>query len=198
MDAAEALFAEKGYNGAGLREITAAAGVRLGLANYHFESKSELYRRVLARRAPEFAGLLIASLETARTGNAGVAGILEAYALPHLQKLAAPEPGWRHYLRLVAQTMLLSHHEDLVFDAAAIYAPVMQRFHAALSAHVPDGAGLQEAFHLFRISILNLTAWNLQTFDREQPMPTRDQLCARLIAVFVAGLEHPPTAPRGA
>src|SRR5260370_7155021 len=52
LDAAEALFAEKGYDAASLPEICDLAGVTRGLPNYFFASKEQLYRPVLARTFP--------------------------------------------------------------------------------------------------------------------------------------------------
>ncbi|WP_165422936.1 TetR/AcrR family transcriptional regulator [Ktedonosporobacter rubrisoli] len=49
LDAAEALFAEKGYEATSLQEICDLAGVTRGLPNYFFGSKEELYRSVLER-----------------------------------------------------------------------------------------------------------------------------------------------------
>ena len=49
LDAAEVLFAEKGYDATSLQEICDQAGVTRGLPNYFFGSKEELYRSVLER-----------------------------------------------------------------------------------------------------------------------------------------------------
>ncbi len=49
LDAAEALFAEKGYDAASLQEICDLAGVTRGLPNYFFGSKEQLYHAVLER-----------------------------------------------------------------------------------------------------------------------------------------------------
>lgn len=49
LDAAEALFAEKGYDATSLQEICDLAGVTRGLPNYFFGSKEQLYRAVLER-----------------------------------------------------------------------------------------------------------------------------------------------------
>lgn len=49
LDAAEALFAEKGYDATSLQEISDQAGVTRGLPNYFFGSKEDLYRSVLER-----------------------------------------------------------------------------------------------------------------------------------------------------
>ena len=49
LAAAEALFAEKGYEATSLQEICDLAGVTRGLPNYFFGSKEALYRCVLER-----------------------------------------------------------------------------------------------------------------------------------------------------
>lgn len=49
LDAAEALFSERGYDGVSLSEIATAAGLSRGTPNYFFGSKEQLYQSVLER-----------------------------------------------------------------------------------------------------------------------------------------------------
>ncbi len=49
LDAAESLFAERGFTETSLRTITTAAGVNLAAVNYHFGSKKDLIQSVFAR-----------------------------------------------------------------------------------------------------------------------------------------------------
>jgi AcrR family transcriptional regulator len=49
LDAAEALFAARGYDATSLTEVGAAAGVSRGTPGYFFGSKADLYRAVLDR-----------------------------------------------------------------------------------------------------------------------------------------------------
>jgi AcrR family transcriptional regulator len=51
LDAAEALFAEHGYDGVTLRRIAREAGVDVALASYHFGKKLDLFEAVFTRRA---------------------------------------------------------------------------------------------------------------------------------------------------
>lgn len=49
LDAAEQLFAEKGFAETSLRQITSKAGVNLAAVNYHFGSKKALIQAVFSR-----------------------------------------------------------------------------------------------------------------------------------------------------
>jgi AcrR family transcriptional regulator len=51
LDAAEQVFATHGYEGATMREIAKKAGVNQALLHYHFETKDNLYERVVERRS---------------------------------------------------------------------------------------------------------------------------------------------------
>ncbi|AYC33438.1 TetR/AcrR family transcriptional regulator [Pseudomonas cavernae] len=59
LDAAEQLFAEKGFAETSLRSITSKAGVNLAAVNYHFGSKKALIQAVFSR----FLGPFCNSLE---------------------------------------------------------------------------------------------------------------------------------------
>ncbi|RME65412.1 MAG: TetR family transcriptional regulator, partial [Alphaproteobacteria bacterium] len=48
LRAALAQFAQYGFEGASVREITAAAGANLAAVNYHFGSKEALYHAVVS------------------------------------------------------------------------------------------------------------------------------------------------------
>jgi len=63
LDAAEMLFAEKGFSETSLRAITGKAGVNLAAVNYHFGSKKALIQAVFARYLTPFAVKLNEELE---------------------------------------------------------------------------------------------------------------------------------------
>ncbi|MFT7109353.1 MAG: AcrR family transcriptional regulator [Psychrobacter glaciei] len=71
LDAAEQLFAEKGFAETSLRSITAKAGVNLAAVNYHFGSKKSLIQAVFVRFLGPFYKLVEASLDAHEKQNPG-------------------------------------------------------------------------------------------------------------------------------
>ena len=63
LDAAEQLFAEKGFAETSLRLITSKAGVNLAAVNYHFGSKKALIQAVFSRFLGPFCTSLDRELE---------------------------------------------------------------------------------------------------------------------------------------
>ena len=61
LDAAERLFAERGFAGSSVRQITDAAEANLGAVNYYFRSKEILYSEVFARRVATLRDPVIAA-----------------------------------------------------------------------------------------------------------------------------------------
>ena len=55
LDAAEPLFAERGFGESNLREIAREAGVTRSLIHHHFGSKEGLWHAVVERRFQEYA-----------------------------------------------------------------------------------------------------------------------------------------------
>ncbi len=68
LDAAEILFAEKGFAETSLRLITSKAQVNLAAVNYHFGSKKSLIQAVFSR----FLGPLCSSLDEALEQRSGL------------------------------------------------------------------------------------------------------------------------------
>ncbi len=62
LDAAEAVFAAKGFEGASTREIAATAGVNISSLHYHWESKETLYFAVFENIYDRMVELVRASI----------------------------------------------------------------------------------------------------------------------------------------
>jgi AcrR family transcriptional regulator len=106
MDAAEKLFARRGFHGTSLREITGEAGVDLALVNYHFGGKKQLLAAVLDRRGKVLNEERLRRLTEVRLRAAPSApsteAVVGAFLDPILDRLAHAGAGWRSYFALVA------------------------------------------------------------------------------------------------
>lgn len=102
FDAAERVFAQRGFDGATIRDIAAEAGEPVGTIHHHGGGKDVLFHRVVARRAEPLAQARLDALATARQdGGLTVHGLLAAFMRPLLD-LSRDDAGWRDYARLVA------------------------------------------------------------------------------------------------
>jgi AcrR family transcriptional regulator len=72
------LFARKGFNGVGVREITRAAHANLGAVTYHFGSKQALYDAVLVSMGDDLAGRVELAAATPGTTAARLHAIIRA------------------------------------------------------------------------------------------------------------------------
>lgn len=106
IDVAESLFAERGYFGTSIRDITSAAGERLAAVNYHFESKEGLFRAVIDRRAPIIShdrkALILAIDHNGPADALFVRQMVEAILSPLMHRAATGDQGWNNYARLIA------------------------------------------------------------------------------------------------
>ncbi|GAQ00007.1 TetR/AcrR family transcriptional regulator [Leptolyngbya sp. NIES-2104] len=90
---AQRLFAEQGFAGTTLRNVVSEAGVNLAAVHYHFGSKEELFRAVvaqLARPVVERELSLLADLK-AKPEVPSVEDILTALLKPNLEMLCQDE-----------------------------------------------------------------------------------------------------------
>lgn len=110
IDAAEQLFAEKGFNNTTMRAITSMAEVNLAAVNYHFGSKESLLQEVFERHIlplnQERRRRLEAVRAEARTHNRKLQprAVLSAFITPTL-KLRDAGPSARNFLSLVGRSL---------------------------------------------------------------------------------------------
>jgi AcrR family transcriptional regulator len=106
LDAAEALFAEHGFDGVTIRQVAKRAGVDTALAHYYFETKRGLFDAVFLRRAAILNAQRLQALDAYEREHGSemtVGGLMEAFLRPVLEPSTHKGPGWRSYFALVAQ-----------------------------------------------------------------------------------------------
>lgn len=142
LDAAEELFAERGYYGVSIREITRKAGVELALANYHFGPKEELFRHVIARRAAAHRVDMVKYLDRALAESAGrpltPETVIHAFCAPLFERMLSGGPGWNHYIHLLSHLANSPQQYDFIRPMNEQYDPVVDRFVEALKEALPS------------------------------------------------------------
>ena len=140
LDAAEELFARRGYHGVSIRDITRDAGVDVALVNYHFGTKEALLDSVLTRRSEvlnaERMALLQACMDRARSGAPALADVIDAFTHPLLNRSERGGPGWKAYFALIAQVNNSPEFGGVVMTK--YFDPVVRVFVDALRKTLPD------------------------------------------------------------
>ena len=140
LDAAEDLFARKGYAASSVRSIVAAAGCNLAAVNYHFGGKRNLYREVIQRRLSAMREQRLAAVERAtRAGERGT-GDLEATLREFSDAFLAPlreDPEARRPLRLMLREIVDPQLPPDFFHTELIV-PVNRALNAAIGAAAPE------------------------------------------------------------
>lgn len=107
LDAGEALFAEHGFDGVTVRQITRKANVDVALAHYYFGSKRGLFDTVFLRRAAILNETRLKAIDAYQInpgpGGATIEGVIWAFLEPVLERWANGGRGWKNYLAIVAQ-----------------------------------------------------------------------------------------------
>jgi len=191
LDSAEALFAERGFHGTSIRDITEHAGVRLAAVNYHFVSKEILFRDVLQRRAAvleeERLGQL-ARVPERGSARARVEALVGAFVLP-LVPYAEQSAGFRNYLALIAQ--IGSSRLQALLLVEDTYNPLAQRFIQVLSKIFPGAksALIHHAYTFMLASTMYSFSNNLRLDSMTQGKLRSDDFAAisRNLVTFVAG-----------
>lgn len=162
LDAAESLFAERGYYGVSTREITQLAGVPLALVSYHFGSKEEMFRSVIERRAQANGDSMRASLAKAiqDAGNTTppIETVLRAFIEPFVHHAVFGGDGWRNYIRLLAQVANLPQSESVVTPVTKNYDNIVREFieqaHKALPGMTREN--LNWSFYFYQAAIVHI------------------------------------------
>src|SRR3984885_14037089 len=150
LDAAEHLFAERGFRGTSVRAITGLAGANLAAVGYHFGSKAELLapaaRRVIEPiNAAQGAGL---DRLLTRTPDPTAAELVAAFAGPLFDEMPAGDEGGARTSRLIV-TIIADPAEEARSWTGQAEDTVRDRYLAAFGRALP-GLSPQELWFRMR------------------------------------------------
>lgn len=196
IDAAGAVFAERGYRGATMREIAERAGANLAAAHYHFGSKQGLYREVarthferLERRLAESGGAIDADA-TGRLSREELVALLRARVLTMIETFLEPDG-----VHATLMQRELADPSELPFIVRRWIDPMRRETEALLHALAPGLGG--EAIEFAARSVMGQVVFYfthrpallLMMRRREYPAGFRDSITDHVVAFTLGGLD---------
>lgn len=188
LDAAEKNFAALGFAGASMKAIARDAEVAQGLLHYHFHTKVELYKGVIARRSAainevRFERLAMVNMDAADA----VERVFEAFLAPPFDTGSAYTGYPQMLARLVVgddldQQLVRDHYDACAIkfiDVLAQLLPTIDRYYIAQSYLVAIGAMITAFSKTSRAE----TLMEASALKREAPAET----VARLVKFCAAG-----------
>lgn len=192
LRAAEQLFAQRGFDGASLRRVTATAGVNLAAVNYHFGSKEKLVEQVLRRRLDVLnARRLEALINVEGRPDTTLERVLEAYIRPGLE--LSYDAGGELFMRMLARAFA-EHDERLREFLSESYGHVMRRFAAEFARVLPHLSKLELYWRMDLVTgalTLAMSGFGMiQRSEHVSEQAHQEQTTQHLIRFAVAGLGH--------
>jgi AcrR family transcriptional regulator len=196
LDAAEALFADRGYHAVSMRDIARRARVNLAAAGYHYGSKENLFVEALSRRIRPLNERRLAALSAleARKKPPAIAEIFDAFARVMIEEAVCnPETG-RRLNRLLSRAFAESDEiAKHVFRQELLH--VALRFIHAVRKVSPglteEQAGLGIA--LYAGCVIHMLRWvsspPFPDLVRAQVNPDVDTLMDTLVSFGSAGFQ---------
>ena len=136
LGAAVELFAQHGFAGTSLRQVTSRADVNIAAVNYHFGSKENLVNEVFRRRMDEMSERRLALLRDAREQRPDdLEAILAAFVEPALA-LTIDRHGGSSFVRVIARASA-EKNDRLRKFLSDNYGHVLREFAKAIGAALP-------------------------------------------------------------
>jgi AcrR family transcriptional regulator len=191
LHAAEDLFAQHGFAGTSLRQVTSRADVNIAAVNYHFGSKENLVHEVFKHRMDEMSDKRLSALsECVAKDPADLHGILLAFIQPALA-LTMDRHG-ASFVRVLARAYA-EKNDGLRNFLSENYGQVLREFAKAIAVCLPQ-LSKEELYWRMDFTAGALT-YAMADFGliRRQPGVTEKAHCEKaaqhLIAFAQAGLK---------
>lgn len=185
LDAAERVFASRGFDAATIREIATQADTPVGLVHHHGKGKTELFNQTVTRRAQELSGLRLTALTAAQQqAPLTLHLVLDCFIAPYLDRANTGGTQWLAYARLVAIVSADQRWHDL---ATRCFDPTARRFIDEIAALYPNTSRQTIAsgfvFTVSAMLALLTSHWRIQALggsetDTAMDVETLIQFCA--------------------
>lgn len=196
MDAAIAVFAQWGFEGASLRAIASAAHVPLSTIDNYFGSKKRLYRSLMRMVWAEVARdrriALEAQKEKADPHPPSLEQVIEALAQPIIARAMSDDPAIRDRLYFLQQR----YREHRALNDPDDVDAVDEQVRPLIDAFVASSPGLAFDDAVWAFSYCVGVMYSMQLMDRRYdalldgaPLPSEEQVLADVVAFCHAGVE---------
>jgi AcrR family transcriptional regulator len=196
LDAAEALFAERGFAETSLRTITSTAGVNLAAVNYHFGAKKTLIQAVFARFIDPLVGEISRRLDAMppEGGNLSLEALIELLTQSIYTVHGNSARKISAFMRLLglAYTQSQGHLRNYLGDR---YGEVFRRFVSLLRPACPDSSNADLFWNThFALGAAVFSLSNFQALSAMHQSDTGETIdmntvVSRLVVFMVAGLK---------
>lgn len=147
LQAAEFEFAEKGFEGAGMKALAQRAGVSQSLLHYHFGSKDQLYSAVIRERSKAINDERLERLDAIDLSDKDALDqVIKALFIPAL----GPAGGGRAYARIFAG-LIAGNERDRTL-VRECYDPTAQKFLEAIDATF-EGGDRESAAQIYQFAL---------------------------------------------
>lgn len=184
-ETAATLFAQRGYNGASMRDIARALDLQGASLYSHIAAKEELLWTILERAATQFVGVLE---PIAADPLLSPEAKLRAAVHAHVRTIAAdPDAAtvyfheWKH---------LAGPRRDAFLERRARYEQLMREIIAAGMATAEFRTAVEPKF--VALAVLSVVNWLYTWYNPDGPL-TPDEIADRFLDVLLPGIAHSPS-----
>ncbi|MCA8913215.1 MAG: TetR family transcriptional regulator [Planctomycetes bacterium] len=200
LDAAEELFAKRGFDAASMRDITSLADANLASVNYHFGSKEALLGEVIRRRAEGIVEdrerMLNLAVEAAGKHPPRARAVIEAFVYPMIST-AREHP---HFAALMSRV----HYEGLFHAVGKVFERTFQNsmvaFVTQLSKALPgipaEEMRMRLVFTVGAFALIVKQNPMVNTLAKRKTDVCMEEVAGYLVDFCAAGMEAPPNKKR--
>lgn len=195
LEAAENLFAEKGFEAVSVRDITQLAGTNVAAVNYHFGSREGLLNLVILRYATPVNEERVARLDAVERKWSGkglpIEEIIDAFVRPLLGQVRKSSLPERSFYQLLGRIFAESG-DGLASEIEERFRRPNDRFLRTFGKALPSLTedDLLARIHFMVGGVIHLLTHQHFLMNLSSGIPTMDASLARLIRFAASGMRE--------